>query len=412
MGTQRSLRQIPIQKAATEGASFRFSLAELSGALADLGVMLPLVLALISYNRMDAVATFVGIGLAYLLTAFLYRLPIPVQPLKSVSALAIALGLPPAVIVGAAFWNAVFFLSMGAFRLDRFFQRLFAEPIVRGIQLGLAYLLLRSAWGLISRNPSGWETSLTFFELRLPWNWLLSLLASLALFAFLLWKKDYASLGVFSLGVGLATFQLGLPSLALRLTLPSLLPILPAPAELWQALVWLALPQIPLSLGNSIYATANAARRFFGERAAPVTERRLMLSMGWSDALSFLLGGVPVCHGCGGLTAHVRLGARTGGAPLMLGIAFLLLGVLGGETMMKILALVPFPVLGILLAYVGVQHALLVRGAFSSPRNTATILLVLALTMLTSNLAIGFLAAALLYHLWGKIARQNLSTSG
>jgi len=396
---------IPSFANSPETPAFRFSLAELSGALADLGVMLPLVLALISYNGLNANATFVGIGLAYIVTALIYRLPIPVQPLKSVSALAIALRLPAAVIVGAAFWNALFFLGMGVLKLDRWFQRLFAEPVVRGIQLGLAYLLLRSAWGLVSKSPAGW-ISLSIYQVKLEWNWLLSLGATSTLLLFLLWRKDYASLGIFGFGLGFATFYRGFPELSLHFTLPTLLPILPTANELWQALVWLAFPQIPLSLGNSIYATANAARQYFGERAKQVNERRLMLTMGWNDALIFLLGGVPVCHGCGGLTAHVRLGARSGGAPLMLGVVFLGLGVFGGGAITRLLSYVPFPVLGVLLAYVGIQHALLVRNTSFNARNIVTILLVLVLTVMTNNLAAGFLGAALLYHTWTEVENK------
>ncbi|MCL4530183.1 MAG: putative sulfate/molybdate transporter [Chloroflexi bacterium] len=100
------------------GNPFIFSLAEFSGSLADLGVMLPLILALISLNGMNATVVFVSVGLAYLLVALVYRLPIPVQPLKSVSALALALGLAPVVIVTGAIWNAVAFLGIGLAGLD------------------------------------------------------------------------------------------------------------------------------------------------------------------------------------------------------------------------------------------------------------------------------------------------------
>src|SRR3989304_4140768 len=101
------------------GNSIIFSLPEFSGALADLGVMLPLILALISLNGMNATGVFAGVGIAYILTALVYRLPIPVQPLKSVSALALALGLPPVVIVTGAIWNSVAFFGMGLARIDR-----------------------------------------------------------------------------------------------------------------------------------------------------------------------------------------------------------------------------------------------------------------------------------------------------
>ncbi len=116
---------------------FRFTLSELSGSLADLGVMLPLILALISLNGMDATAAFVCIGAAYILVALVYRLPIPVQPLKSVSAVALALGLAPVVIVTGAIWNAIAFLGMGLVGLDRWVHNAFPKPVIRGIQLGL-----------------------------------------------------------------------------------------------------------------------------------------------------------------------------------------------------------------------------------------------------------------------------------
>ena len=390
------------------GNPFVFSLAEFSGGLADLGVMLPLVLALISLNGMDATAAFFGIGLAYVITALVYRLPIPVQPLKSVSALALALGLSPVVIITGAIWNAIAFLGLGFLGVDKWVHTFFPKPVVRGIQLGLAYLLFKSAWGLVTKVPQGWETALPIAEIHIPWNTILGADALIALIALLNLKKDYASLGVFGFGVIVSTFHFGLPDLTLNVTLPRFLPLVPTWSQLWQGLILLALPQIPLSLGNSVYATADAARQYFNEKASHVTERRLMLTMGFNDLIAALIGGVPVCHGCGGLTAHYRLGARSGGATLMLGGIFLVLAVFGGQTVMNVFRLIPYPVLGILLAYVGWQHFLLIRDLEPTAQNWVTALLVLALAVWTGNLAIGFISAAILYHIWGLIiSKQN-----
>ncbi|NOG74962.1 MAG: sulfate permease [Chloroflexi bacterium] len=382
------------------GKPFIFSLSEFSGALADLGVMLPLVLGLISINGMDATAAFFGIGLAYIFTALVYRLPIPVQPLKSVSALALALGLAPAVIVTSAIWNAVVFLGLGILGLDKRVGKAFPKPVVRGIQLGLAYLLFRSAWGLVSKTPAGWESALPVAHFSIPWNLILTLGALVSLLILLAWKKDYASLGVFGFGIGAASLHFGPPDLILNITLPRLLPLVPTWDQLWQGLLLLALPQIPLSLGNSVYATADAARHYFKEQASHVTERRLMLTMGFNDMVSALIGGIPVCHGCGGLTAHYRLGARSGGAPLMLGSVFLILAIFGGNAMMNLFRLVPFPVLGILLAFVGWQHFRLALNLEPTAQNWTAALLVLALTIWTGNLAISFASSAILYHSW------------
>lgn len=151
-------------------------------------------------------------------------------------------------------------------------------------------------------------------------------------------------------------------------------------------------------MGNSVYATADAARQYFDEKAAHVTERRLMLTMGFNDLVAALIGGAPVCHGCGGLTAHYRLGARSGGAPLMLGSIFLALAVFGGQTVMNVFRMIPFPMLRVLLAYVGFQHMLLARD-LRGWQAWLTALLVLAL-------AIGFVSAALFYHLWNGMAAR------
>ncbi len=392
-------------QARTTGNPFTFSLAEFSGSLADLGVMLPLVLALIALNKMDASAVFVGIGIAYVLAALVYRLPIPVEPLKSVSAVALALGLAPVVIVTGAIWNAVAFLGMGTVGLDRWIRRAFPTPVVRGIQLGLAWLLYKSAWGLLTKTPDGWQGGFVLSGQTVIWLWLLVAGAIGFLLVFLCWRRDFAALGVVVFGVGISTFHSGVPPLALHLSLPKLLPLVPSWAQLWQGLVLLALPQVPLSLGNSIYATADAARQYFGPKAAHVTERKLMLTMGVSDAVTAVLGGVPVCHGCGGLTAHYRLGARSGGAPLMLGGTFLALGLLGSQPSMEIFRLIPFPVLGVLLAYVGFQHMLLARD-LQGAQAWLTASLVLVLAIWTGNLAIGFVSAAAFYHSWNWVVSR------
>jgi SulP family sulfate permease len=405
------LSKIKVMTAKSAGTSFRFSLPEFSGALADLGVMLPLILALISLNGMNATGVFAGVGIAYVLTALVYRLPIPVQPLKSVSALALALGLPPVIIVTGAIWNAVAFFGMGLGRIDRWVHKAFPLPVVRGIQLGLAWLLFKSAWTLLSKTPETWQGALSIFGATVPWFWILIVGVLIFLIVFLFLRQDFAALALIIFGIAISFAHLGLPSLKLAFTLPTLFPLIPSWDQLWQGFVLLALPQIPLSLGNSIYATADVARKYFGDKADRVTERNLMLTMAASDTVTAVVGGVPVCHGSGGLTAHYRLGARTGGAPLMIGGIFLALALLGSQASLQIIQVIPFPILGVLLAYVGFQHMLLARD-LRGIQAWAIALLVLLLSVLTNNLAIGFISAAFLYHVWNWFAGRNSSLAG
>ncbi len=356
---------------------FRFTLGELSGALADLGVLLPLILAMVTLNGMSASSALLVIGFAYLLNALSYRLPIPVQPLKSLAATALALGLSAQVVNAGAWWMAVIFLGLALTNSTQWIQPLFPPPVVRGIQLGLGLLLLQSAWTLI-KPGSAW------FILG----------AVLILVFFLLVRTEWAALGVIVFGLAAGVLKSGLPEISVTPQLPALQ--FPHPADMLPAFWLLVLPQIPLSLANSVYATADAAKQYFREQAAPVTPRRLLSTMGISNLAAALFGGVPVCHGCGGLTAHYRLGARTGGAPLMLGGFFLLFGFLGGAGLLPLLKVVPYPALGVLLAYVGVQHGLLAKDLHGWAEWVPAVGVAVS-SWFTRNLAIGFAAGLALY---------------
>lgn len=376
--------------------SFRFCLAEVSGALADLGVLLPLTLALITLNGVNATSAFVVIGLAYLLNAFTYHLPIPVQPLKSLSATALALGLSASVVTAGAWWMAIILIGLAITNAAHWISRLFPKPIVRGIQLGLALLLINSAWTL-------WQPSATS-----PAIDGVAIVGSLIVLGIcLLVKRDWAALAVIEFGTIVVIVRSGLPTLSFQPALPAI--TLPSISDFGPALWLLALPQIPLSLANSIFSTEDAARQYFGPAASQVTARRLLTTMGLSNIAAALVGGVPVCHGCGGLTAHYRLGARTGGAPLMLGVFFLLFGLLGGQTLLPWLQLIPAATLGVLLAYVGVQHGWLARD-LTGWREWLPALTVALIAFVTRNLAIGFAVGSVLY--FGLALIQRLTRPG
>jgi SulP family sulfate permease len=375
----------------------RFTIGELSGSLADLGVMLPLVVALISLSGVNASSAFFVIGLVYFLNAFAYRLPVPVQPLKALAATALALNLPAQMITAAAWWMAGIFLLLALTGAVRWLARLFPTAVVRGIQLGLGLLLLTSAWTLVSASGEDWATawSLGGLSLRLPW---VAALGAVVIMLLSLWLSPYWAgflVILFGLVLGLAAF--GFPQARLAFSLPAL--AVPNFADYWPAFLLLVVPQVPLSLANSVFATSDAARQYFGEAGEVVSPRRLLLTMGLGNVAAAAFGGVPVCHGSGGLTAHVRLGARSGGALLIIGTLFLLLGLFGASSILALLGVIPFAALGVLLAYVGVQHMWLaadLRGV----QAWSVALLVAGVAWFTKNLAWGFAAGLALHYIW------------
>jgi SulP family sulfate permease len=196
-------------------------------------------------------------------------------------------------------------------------------------------------------------------------------------------------LGGIGLGVILGTHQ-GLDKIQLGLTFPSILPFgFPKTVDFTFAFFALVLPQIPMTMGNAVIAYADLSREYFGDNAKKVTYRGACLSMALANFLSFFLGGMPLCHGAGGLAAHYRFGARTAGSNIMIGLVFAGLAVLLGDHVLAVVNLLPMAVLGVLLLFAGSQLALSVID-IRERKELFVVLMILGIT-LASNLAVGFI---------------------
>jgi len=119
---------------------------------------------------------------------------------------------------------------------------------------------------------------------------------------------------------------------------------------------FLALPQVPLTLGNAVIAITEENNRLFPDR--PVNESKIATSTGLMNLLSAAAGGVPMCHGAGGMAGHVRFGARTGGAVVILGVVLLAVALFLSSSVATLLRLFPPPALGVILFLTGAQLAL------------------------------------------------------
>jgi sulfate permease, SulP family len=324
---------------------------ELAGAVADLGVLVPIAVALIVGNGLSATAVLLPAGLLYVAAGLVYRLPVPVQPLKAFGAIAIANGLgSDEIAAGALLMGAIFVVAARLGLLD-LAARAFPRALVRGVQLTVGLLFLDIAWGLVTAPPEA------FSAYALEAGWALPLgIAVLALAVAL--KRFAVSLALVGAGAAIVVLLAGGeaslgPS---GLALPSL-----DAAAFATALTVLVLPQLPLSFANSCLATADAARVYFGERALRVTPGRLASTFGSANLLAGALGGMPVCHGAGGMTAHYSFGARTGAAPLAVGAGIVTLAVAFGAGLAELLPAFPLPILAGLLAAAGLLHIGLLR---------------------------------------------------
>ena len=368
-------------------AALRLDRWELGGAFADVGVLVPIAVALIVKNGLSPTAVLLPAGLLYIAAGLVYRVPVPVQPLKAFGAIAIAEGLGVDDIAAGALLMGGIFLALGITGLVDVAARAFPRPLVRGVQLTVGLLFLRIAWGLVADPPASFDAH----GLRTP---PLILLAFVVLATLLLRRRFPVALAL--VGVAVAVILLTTGDALAPGPSPLALPSLDG-AAFWAAFTVLVLPQLPLTFANSCLATADAARTYFGEAASRVRPGRLAASLGVANLFSGAIGGMPVCHGAGGLTAHYSHGARTGGAPIAVGVSLVVAALAFGSGLGILLAAFPLSILAGLLGGAGLLHIGLLRD-LGRGRGLA-LAVAIGLLGFATNIAVGLFAGLVVW--WG-----------
>jgi len=379
-------------------ADFRFDRRELAGSLGDLGTLLPIAMGMVLICGIDGTALLLGVGVYYLLSGLYFRTTVPIQPMKVIGAYAIARALGPEQITTAGLWMGVLLLGLAAIGAVQWLARLTPKPVVRGVQLTTGVLLLTEGVRFMigtSRLQAihGSAEPFLFLSSLGPVPIGVFLGGAAVILILLLLDNRLAPAGLVVVLVGIAVgLALGgyreLAGFRLGIHLPT--PIgLPDTSMLALALVSLALPQLPMTLGNAIIAQHDLTRDYFGDQVADrASPRALAVSMGLANVVCALFGGMPMCHGAGGLAAHYRFGARTAGSNLFIGGLFVVAGLLVGDQAAALLSVFPFSVLGAMLVFAGAQLALQIRDV--TERADLFVALTLLGVSLASNLAVGF----------------------
>jgi len=372
---------------------------ELAGSLGDLGTLLPMAIGMILINGLDPMGMFIAIGIFYILAGLYYGITVPVQPMKVIGAYAIATAMTPSQIMASAALMGLFLLVIGGTNAITLIGRYTPKAVVRGVQLstgtllmaqGVKFMLGSSKFQLMRQAAEPYLVVQHFGPV--PAGILIGIIGGI-LTLFLLENKKFPAglvivLGGITLGLVLGTHE-GFASLKPGIYFPKLLPFgFPAQADFTFALFALVLPQLPMTIGNAVVANADLSREYFGDDSKKVTYRALTISMALANLLSFLLGGMPLCHGAGGLAAHYRFGARTTGSNLMIGGLFVALALFLGYHALAIVYLVPMSILGVLLVFAGSQLALTIID-IKTRKELFVILMMLGITLAT-NLAVGF----------------------
>ncbi|XP_058768216.1 molybdate transporter 1-like [Vicia villosa] len=417
---------------------FHSKWAELNGAMGDLGTYIPIVLALTLARDLNLGTSLIFNGVYNIITGIIYGVPMPVQPMKAIAAVALSdneFGVPEIMAAGILTGGVLFILGITG--LMKLVYKFIPLPVVRGIQLaqGLSFALTAVKY---VRKVQDLPRSKALGER--PWFGLDGLILAIICAFFIVVvngageqnrggcgvpdngdnldeqrsddegrrinRMDKLRKIVFSLPSAFLVFMLGIVLVFIRkhqvareVTFgPSAIEFVKFSKQSWKkGFVKGAIPQLPLSILNSVIAVCKLSTDLFPEREFSVTS--ISVAVGLMNLVGCWFGVVPTCHGAGGLAGQYKFGGRSGGCVVLLGVGKLVLGLVLGTSLAHVLKHFPVGILGVLLLFAGIELALCARD-MNSKEDFFVALICSAVSLVGSSASLGFLVGMIVYVLF------------
>ncbi|GAB7008838.1 putative sulfate/molybdate transporter [Halorubrum trueperi] len=351
-----------------------FGSGEFTGAIGDSITVVPLVVALALLTGVSLPHVLVAFGVFQIVWGVRYGLPVSVEPMKALAALAIAGALTYAELALAGVVLGVLLLAIGLTGTLARVERWIGEPVIRGVQFAVGLILLETGIDLALGGPVLAVAGVT-----------------IAAAAALAGHGKASALAVAVVGILIALVTAGIPAPLWPGASPT-----PSITELSAAVTRSTadgvFAQLAMTIGNAALATSLLFADLYD---VEVTADELSASMGVTNLLAVPMGGIPMCHGCDGVAGKHAFGARTGGANVILGIGYLAAALFATPAL---LAAFPVAMLGALLAIVAVSLA---RNALDSENVGLSV--AIGLVALATNLGIAFLVGIVAHLAWARI---------
>ncbi|MFX1588984.1 MAG: putative sulfate/molybdate transporter, partial [Promethearchaeota archaeon] len=319
--------KLPIRK--------KFSIRELGGAFGDWGTLIPFIIGYISIVGLNPAGIFLTLGITNIVLGVKYNLPLPVQPQKTIGTIALSQKWSPNLVISTGLGTGIIWTILGFTKtLNKIVKKI---PIitVRGIQLGLGLIL-------------GW-TSVTLIFFDNLFGILLGIISISIILALINSKKVPSAIILVLLGIIILIFTNKLTFSNVRFSLPKFEFNIPQWNNLLLGMILAGIAQFFLTLTNVMIATISLIKDLFPEKESEISANSLAVNMGLMNVINPFLGGIPLCHGSGGLAAQYAFGARSGGSMILEGILEIFLGLFFSETLFLIFIEFPQAIFGAML---------------------------------------------------------------
>ncbi len=364
--------------------SFEFNLRELAGSMGDFGTLFPLAIGYIVVCDINPAGLLVMMGLANIVTGLVYRLPMPIEPMKVLAVVAIAQHWSPTMVYASGFAMGIIWLLFAVTGVMGWIAKVTPNSVIRGIQVTLGVLLAIHSFKMIS-----------------TW-WVLGIVS--ILIVLVLRQNRYAPAAIVLMILGIVImfikgqFQQVNHSI---FTLPSFTSF--SLEEIWQTLLLAGFAQIPLTATNAVIATSSLIKTYWPDN--PVSEKKLSLNMGIMNLIVPFFGGMPLCHGAGGLAGQYYFGARTGGTNIIEGVIEISMGLFLATSIAGLFAVFPTAIIGAMMFLVGIELTKFARD-IRLTKDIIPMAVTLIISLIT-NMAYGFLAGLIVYHIMVKSRKGN-----
>jgi len=366
---------------------FEFNLKELAGSMGDFGTLFPLAIGYIAVCGLNPAGLLIMMGLANVITGVVYKLPMPIEPMKVLAVMAIAQQWTPSMVYASGFAMGVIWLLFSVTGIMNWIANYTPKSIIRGIQIALGCLLAIEAVKMIS-----------------SW-WLLGVVSIVIVLVLRQSRYAPAAIVLMILGVVIVAVKGQFPEAGFQgISLPPLTGF--SLKEVWETLVLAGFAQIPLTATNAVIATALLIKTYWPDKS--VSERKLSLNMGIMNVVTPFFGGMPLCHGAGGLAGQYYFGARTGGANIIEGAIEISVGLFFSFSIAGFLTVFPTAIIGAMMFLVGIELTKFAKdiqfGTDMIPMGTTVVIALL------TNMAYGFLAGLIVSYVMQFFAGRGKNT--
>jgi len=369
----------------------KFNLKEFGGALGDWGTLIPFVIGYVSIVGLNPAGVFLCLGITNIILGIKFNLPLPVQPQKTIGTIALSQPQPwsPNLVISTGFGTGIIWALLGFTKLLDKIVRKVPQVVVRGIQLGLGLILGWTALQLIGNDI------------------LLGIISISVIIVLFKFKRIPSSIVLVALGIILIIWNQSIVLSDIQFKLPIFTFQIPQ----WENIIWgmlfAGIAQLFLTLTNVMIATVSLIKELFPEKDEEVTASNLALNMGLINIFTPFLGGIPLCHGSGGLASQYAFGARTGGSMILEGLLEIFLGLFLSDTLFLIFTAFPEAILGAMLIYTAFLLAKISFKDYSL--KTVPIIITSAVLCLIFNITVGFVVGLVLYYIF-KLFEKKLNT--